>query len=191
MKLKNILLFIIIIIIFILITISCEPQIIDLNDDPMPTELVNTTWVKSEYTIHYGDLCLRKDYRIFQKSAVAGEPDMFISKTEYDFTNPAYEDVTIIKNSIATFNVDTGESPKRMKAVIQNILMNGEDVTGMEDVHIGAPDYVRDFQKAGDPIYYVYSTDYRDENLQSLILASNDTLYPDYIAVNQMCYTKI
>lgn len=175
--------FILIIIFFIIIS-ACESKVIDLNDDPMPEELKDTEWVKATNTAHYGDLCLRGDYRKF-----ISDGSKFISETHYDFMTEINEDAIIIKTYKATFNVEV--FPKRMKAVLESITMNGEDVTGQEEIPIGAEGNTRDFEEAGESLYYVFENEYSDNGLDSLILASDDDLYPEYIAINQSCYTKI
>lgn len=172
----------IVIIIFILLIVSCEPRIIDLNDDPMPNNLKDTKWVKSVYTSQYGDLVLREDYRTFQSST-----SKYITETIYDFNNASYTDATVIKTYSATFNVDA--KPNRMKAVLEKISLNGVDVTGKDDVEIGAT--TRNFEDKGTSIYYIFDIDYTDDNLDSLLIAGDYDLYPDYIAINQQAYTKI
>jgi hypothetical protein len=180
MKLKPIAIFTMITILSMIM--ACEPQVIDLNDDEMPPILRDTEWVKARYTTEYGDLCLREDYREFQYTE-----SKFISRTVYDFENEDYTDATVTKTYKATFNLDV--FPKRMKAVLEGITMNGQDVTGMEEVEFGAD--TREFEDEGFSLYYVFNADYTDDELDTLILASNEELYPDYIAVNQQCYTKI
>ncbi len=179
MRLK---LFLIIMLITIMSITACEPKIIDLNDDEMPAILRDTEWIKAQYTTEYGDLCLREDYREFQYSE-----SKFISRTEYNFENDEYPDAIVIKTYHATFNLDA--FPQRMKGVLESITMNGNDVSGMEEVEFGAD--TRDFEGTGFELYYAFNIDYTDGELDSLILASNEELYPDYIAINQQCYTKI
>lgn len=175
---------IIFIISLLMITSACESKVIDLNDDPMPESLKDTAWVKATNTTHYGDLCLREDYRRFQ-----ADGSKFISETHYDFMIEDNEDAVIIKTYKATFNTDV--FPKRMKAVLEQITMNGEDVTGQKEVPIGTEGVTRDFEETGDSLYYVFENEYSTDELDSLILASGADLYPEYIAINQSCYTKV
>ncbi|MFW5799794.1 MAG: hypothetical protein ACOCV8_03170 [Spirochaetota bacterium] len=175
-------LLILLLLLFIFIN-SCEPEVIDLNDDPMPDSLKDTIWVKATTTAHYGDLCIREDFRIFD-----GSNSKFISKTVYDFMSEEYEDATVIKTYKATFNLDA--YPKRMKGVLEKVTLNDIDVTGEEEVQIGTENNLRDFPEEGESLYYVFSTEYREGGIDTLLLASGYELYPDYIAVNQPCYTK-
>lgn len=163
------------------ILFNCEARVIDLNDDPMPDSLIDTEWVKADYMVHYGDLCLRQDFRIFD-----GGNNKFISKTIYDFNTSSLDDATIVKSYDVTFNTDI--EPNRMKAVLESVTMNDVDVTGMEEVEIG--NGTRNFPDVGDSLYYVFNNLFVEGDMETLILASDYNLYPEYIAVNQECYTK-
>lgn len=142
-------------------------------DEEMLLDLKNNTWVKAEFGVFYLDNCIKTSIRSFNGN-------LYTAITKYNFENQFDVDVT------ATYEIlfDTSEKPYKMKAIIQDILVNDVSVAGEEEYEFGGT--TRDFPEAGTEVYYIFSVQAK----KILLLEGSYTDFPKVFSLNYSYYLK-